>query len=202
VIAPPVTSAAALHGQLFVTADQQLLELEPGGTAPRPVLVGPAELLSVVADPVRDRLLVTDARSPAHVWSVVPRGAGSGRIEHETTVRSVRPTLAVAGGRIWLAGVDTGDGVLMRLDPTTLRPTTSSRLGAVFEPGAVVTAGGASAVWVRAARPDGEVHCDDAITGRRLQSWLLRGPVASTAGRAVIGTAHGALQLDLHLCGG
>lgn len=202
VAAPPATSVAAMDGRLFATTGRDLVELAPRGTPPRRVLTGPAELLSVAADPVRARLLVTDTRSPAHVWAVVPRRAGPGRIEQETTIRSVRPTLGVAGGRIWLAGVDTGDGVLMRLDPTTLHPITPDRVGAALEPGAVVAAGGESTVWVRAARPDGVLHCDDAVTGRPLQSWLLRGPVASTAGRAVIGTANGALELGLHLCGG
>jgi hypothetical protein len=200
--APDFRSAAALHGRLFLAADRTVVELGGANAGPRPVFTAPAELTSVAADPLRNRLLIADAASPTHVWAVVPGDAGPGRVVRETTIRSVRPSLVVTAGRIWMAGVDTGDGVLMRLHPDTLRPVSPRRLGSGLEPGAVIAGAGESAVWVRAAKPDGEVRCDDADTGRQLQSWLLTGPVASTGGRAVIGTAHGALELDLHLCGG
>lgn len=190
-----VNGVAAMDGHLYLTTDNRILDV---GTGRRPVQLGAVSgtLGPIVADTARDRLLVADYGRNTHIWAVYPK---RGRIAAPVTIRVTKGSLAVADGAVWLAGFNTGAGVLMRLDPKTLRPVVHSELDRVLEPGAVLVASGVVVVWVRSGS---ELRCVDAATGQPLQRWNVDGAVASGGANAVIATTGGAFPLRLRNCSG
>jgi hypothetical protein len=202
VFVPAFDAAAALDRTLYLVSANRLLRLGPGDAAAVPILSFRAPLATVVADPTRHRLLVADYARRSGVHAVTVSRDGRARVRLTSSLEIVKPSLAVAGGAIWAAGFDIGDGVLIRLDPSTLRPVQHSTLDPLLEPGAAVVAGGESAVWVRDGDGGNQLRCIDARTGQQLQAWGLTGAVASSSGRAVLGTIGGAAQLVLGRCPG
>jgi hypothetical protein len=95
--------------------------------------------------------------------------------------------------------------MLYRLDPQTLRPVAGGR-ASVFDPGAVLVAGGRDVIWVRNGDGvPGLLVCVNATSGRIEQRYhvLTEVPaVASTGGYAVLATAQGVLNLRLTRCTG
>jgi hypothetical protein len=156
----------------------------------------------VAADPVRQRLIVVDASSPIGVWSY-----RHGELPYESELRLPmgHGTIAVAGGHIWLGGYGELGAMLYRLDPQTLRPVAGGR-ASVFDPGAVLVAGGRDVIWVRNGdEVPGLLVCVNATSGRIEQRYhvLAEVPaVASTGGYAVLATAQGVLNLRLTRCTG
>jgi hypothetical protein len=195
------TAAAAMQHRLFLAVGLDLIELGPG-TAPRRILSARAPITLLVADPVRGRLIASYQSGPSELQSIVPRARGTARLGRQVTIRSVEATIVAAAGAIWLAGFSTGDGVLMRLDPRTLRPVVRPSFNALFGSGAELVAGGASSIWVRGSDTGNQLFCLDAATGRLMQSWLLGGSIASTGHHAVLGSTFGPLLLDLGRCRG
>jgi hypothetical protein len=199
---PAFSAAAAMHGQLYVTLGTQLLETGPAIGPPRVVLTVPVPISALAADPVRGRLIAVYPNGPSQVIAVVPRPDGPARIVRSVEVHTIEPTLADVDGAIWLAGYSTGDGVLMRLDPRTLRPAMRPWRDELFGSGALLVAGGTSSIWVRSGDTGSQLYCLDAGSGRLMQSWLLAGTVASAAGRAVLGATFGPVTLNLGRCRG
>jgi hypothetical protein len=199
--APPCEDATAMDGQLFVTNNRDVVEVGPGLHVPRHIATTRGPIVAVTADPTRHRLIVAYVGAPSRVMSLVPQPHGPARIGRMARYNANQPTLAVAAGQIWLAGYSSAN-VLVRLDPTTLRPVAHTSLGSQFGLGAYLAGAGAYAVWVRGAGDGGELRCLNAVTGRQLQTWLISGRVASVASRAVVATGAGAVQLDLVGCTG
>lgn len=198
---PASSGEAAMGGHLYLAVDNRVVDVGP--RAQRTILRLPGAIAAIAADPLRRRLIVVYQSGPSRVLAVVPRAHGPARVEREVTIRSIKASIGVADGRIWFAGYDTGDGVLMRLDPVTLLPDLRSSVDQDLQPGAQVVAVGSSTVWVRgAADLSDELRCVDANSGDEQQTWALPGVVASTTGRAVIGTSFGALKLDMAACRG
>ncbi len=199
--APPCDNATAMDGRLFVTNDVDLVEVGPGLRVPLHAATAPGPIAAIAADPSRHRLIVAYLGAPSRILAIVPRRNGPARVERAAPLAANEPTLAVAGGRIWLAGYDSVSA-LVRLDPVTLRPVGGATLGAALGLGAYLAGAGASTVWVRGTGDAGELRCLDATDGRQLQTWLLDGRVASAARHAVVAAPSGALVLDLGLCRG
>lgn len=190
-----VNGVAAMDGHLYLTSADRIIDVGPGEPPVRVATVS-GTLGPIVADTARDRLLAADYSANTHVWAVYPK---RGRVAAPVTVHITKASLAVADGAIWIAGFDTGDGVLMRLDPKTLHPVVHSELDRVLTPGAFLVAAGVVVVWVRAGS---ELRCVDAATGQSLQRWNLDGAVASGGANAVVATTAGAFPLRLRNCSG
>jgi hypothetical protein len=195
-----VTAAAAMHGHLYAAVGDDLIDVAPSGST-RTIVRTRDSIGSIAADPLRGRLLVSDYGDPTRLWSIDPSGAH--RLPAPVLVRTTKASLGVAGdGTIWLAGFDTGAGVLMKLDPATLRPVLHSPLDPSIEPGSVLVASGAGVVWIRPGGSD-QLNCIDARTGRSLQMWVVAGDVASSAHRALVTTVDGSAgPLRLTRCQG
>lgn len=199
---PPFSDAAALGGKLYLAAGSELVEAGPGVGRPRQIFEAPGPLAAVAADPTRHRLLVAYQNGPSRVFALRPTGNGAARVLRAATVRSINATIAVAAGAIWLAGFSTGAGALLRLDPRTLRPDRRFAHLRSLGSGGVLVAAGSTSVWVREGIGGPDLRCVDARTGAQAQVWTLDGLVASTAGRAVLGSATGPLRLRLDGCPG
>ena len=168
-------------------------------------MAGPQLTRQCAADAVRGRLLVTDYGNPTGLWSVIVPDPGTGAqlsVSDPVRLRVTKASIAIATtGQIWLGGFDTGDGVFMQLDPQTLEPVLHSPSDKKLEPGAVVVAAGYRSLWIRASGGD-YLLCMDAVTGAERQAWTVSGGVASTNGRAVVGTARGVVAAHLRGCPG
>jgi outer membrane protein assembly factor BamB len=199
--APPCDGATAMLGRLFVTVDRYVVEVGPGLRVPFHVATMPGPIVAVTADPTRVRLILAYLARQSRVVALSQRPDGRGVVEEGAVLHVNQPTLAVAGGNIWLAGYSGGDA-LARLDPHTLRPVGLSSAESALGLGAYLAAAGASTVWVRGAGDDGELRCLDAATGRQLQSWVVSGRVAAAAPSALVGTINGAVELELARCKG
>jgi hypothetical protein len=194
-----VGAAAALDGGLYLSERGRLLALVPGQAAVRTVAAVPAEVVDLAADPSRHRVLVGLGGHPARVMAV------SGPVQAPSAGRPVpagvlSPSLAVADDVIWLAGTDADGATLMRLDPASLRAVHDSSVGLVLDPPPVLVAGGGRTVWLRNGGT--LLRCIDADSGFQQEVWQIAGPVASVLGRAVVGTAHGLVDLELNWCPG
>lgn len=199
--APAVTGAAALGGHLYLTSGRRLLDVAPSGVLGTAARIR-STLGQIIADPERERLLMVDVGRPTRVRAVVPRPGATPRISDPVRIAVTKASLAVANGWIWLAGFDTGDGVLMRLDPRTLRPELHSTLDPILEPGAALVAGGSAAVWARDGGNGRELRCIDARNGQQAQRWNIEGQVTSTNAGALVATTEGVMPLWLDGCKG
>jgi hypothetical protein len=198
---PTFTAVTAMQRRLFLAVGLDLIDLGPG-VASRRILSTHAPITLLVADPARARLIASYQSGPSQLQSIVPRANGTAQLGRQATIRSVEATIVESAGAIWLAGYSTGDGVLMRLDPQTLRPVRRPSFSSLFGSGAQLVGAGASSIWVRSTDTGNQLFCLDAATGQLMQSWLLGGTVASTAHRAVLGSTFGPLVLDLGRCRG
>jgi hypothetical protein len=197
-----IQAAAALDGHLYLTSGDRLIDIAPGR---RPVTLArvSGQLGSIVADPARGRLLVSDIGMPTRVWAVRPGARPGQALSPPVRISVTKATLAVSSGAIWLAGYDTGSGELTRLDPRTLRPVRRSPMDRALAPGAVAVGGGVAVIWVRPGTNDArELDCVDAAGGELLQSWQVQGPVASVGATALVATPAGAVPLELSGCSG
>jgi hypothetical protein len=199
---PAFSDVAALDGKLYLAAGSELVEAGPGVGRPRLIFEAPGPLATVAADPTRHRLIVAYQNGPSRIFALRPTAQGPARVLRTATVRSINATIAVAGGTIWFAGFSTGGGALMRLDAATLRPDRQFAYQGSLGSGGVLVAEGTSSVWVRQGIGGPDLRCVDARTGAQAQVWTLDGVVASTAGRAVLGTGTGPVQIRLDGCPG
>jgi hypothetical protein len=197
---PIMVAAATLDGHLYFGAGNRVYQLR--GTSPHVLARLPQPLGALAADPTRHRLLLATLGDPTALSTLAPSGHHP-VLRRLAAVRVAKPTLVVTAGRIWLAGYDTGAGILMRLSPTTLRPVQHSTLDPVLEPGAAVVAGGVAVIWVRdGGSASAELRCVDARSGQQVQSWPLSGGVGSAHGYAVLGSQGGPVRLRLRGCRG
>jgi outer membrane protein assembly factor BamB len=192
-------SAAALAGHLYLSTSVGVADLAPGDVVPRPVVglygaVGP-----LVADPARHRIIAADFGFPTEIWSYRP---GTGARQASSSLPISDGTLAVADGRVWIAGGRGARPALWRLDPVSLRPVSRSPLPASVGARAVLVGTGAATVWVRPAADLNLLLCADAGRGVVVQSWRVGGAVASSRGIAYADTPEGPRPLTLISCSG
>jgi hypothetical protein len=199
---PPYTDVTALDGRLYVVSGDAVLAVGPGQRLARPVLSTTQQLAAITADQAAHRLVVADYSTPARLWLLTPRGYRAAHVDRTGVAELMKPSLGAAGGALWIAGFDTGNGVLLRLDPTTLQTIARSSLEQVLEPGAIIAASGTASIWVREGGGGSLLRCIDAATGTPEQTWPVTGPIASSAGTAVVGTSFGGLYLGLERCRG
>jgi hypothetical protein len=193
--------AAALDGTLYLTVGNNLVRVPPRGR-PERVAHESAPLDAIVTDSARGGLLMAGLGAPTRLWRITPHRHGRVHVAAPAELSAVKPSLAVANGAIWIAGYAHRGAVLMRLDPTTLKPIAKSPLRRQLGPGAVLVAGGVRDVWVRSGGEDPDLHCIDGAAGHPLQRWAISGPVSSGGGTALVGTADGAIPLQLLNCSG
>jgi hypothetical protein len=194
-----VATVAAMAGHLYVSTALGVADLAPGAARPVTVpglygAVGP-----VVADPARHRIIATDLGYPTDVWSVRPGGAPR---QSPRPLRIADGTLAVVGGRIWIAGHDKERPVLWRLDPATLSPAHRARPDGRLGARVVLVAAGSAVLWLRGSDDLDGLYCADASGGTVRQSWRVRGAVDSVSGTAYADTADGLRTLTLTGCAG
>lgn len=199
--AQSVYGAAAVNGYLYLANDLGIAEMSPQTMRPRVVSGLRGALGPVAADAVHHQLIALDVFNPMAVYSYrhgeLPR-------ESEMRLPISHGSVAVADGRIWVGGFGAVGAELYRIDPHTLEPIAGGR-APLFDPGAVVAAGGRDVVWVRngAVVPD-LLLCLNANSGRPEQRYHVIGasPIASTGGYAVLGTLQGVVPMDLTRCAG
>ena len=169
-----VNSAAVLGNAIWLGTDGGVYMLRRGG--PTVVLVSHAwpDVVSIVADPARDRLLAVTISMPAQLLSIMP----SGRIERIAELPTGRSSLAIVDGVVWVAGFGSSRPVF-RLDPDARTVNPPPGVDRVVGAGAAILPGH-HVVWVGYATG---VSCLDARTGATLASWPgLSGPIAAQRG--------------------
>jgi hypothetical protein len=196
-----VQSAAAQGGRLYLGTLTGLVEL--GGGAPRLLLAGRPTVAT--GDPARHRVLamVNDGTGAGVVLS------GGGKVAGlrwpATVAGTVKGTLTVVAGQLWVAGFGRRGAVLERLNPAGLRPRGASPLAPYLGPGAVLVGTGQRVLWVTSAGGGGDLWCVDAHDGAVLRHWSdVSGAVASVVGTAVAvnGVAGQVMRLHLGRCTG
>jgi hypothetical protein len=199
----PIGDAAALSGHLYLAATTGLADVAPGAVTPRLITGMRGYVASVAADPKRARLLALVLGSGTWVRqlpvggtvggaeAVVPVGKGNLRVTQE--------------GAIWVGGFasSTDGAVLMRLDPTTLRPVAASPLASRLGSGGWIESAGDRDVWIRSTVGEGELWCVDGRSGSVLQHWpSVPGTVTSRRGTAFVMTGGSLVPLVLDGCTG
>lgn len=196
---PDVLGAAAFNGHLYVTSQGRLLDIPPLAV-PRIVGLTRDSLGPVVADLARSLIVVLDTSGPTHVWRYRP---GHKLMPTPLTLPIGKVSIGVTSHGDWIGGFATDGPLLWHMTNTADQASGVSALNRQLAPGAVIVAAGTSVFWVRAGTASaGDLWCVAARTGRIEQHWVLDGPVASTAGVAVIGTDSGVVRLDLTGCQG
>jgi hypothetical protein len=189
-------SGTALDGELWLATSNGLWVVgpgKPGGMGAAKIADG--SIFSVVADPVRHRVLYGSAGSAP----VAANSLGSAVI-HEIDAKTQaavgvssplpigKESIAIVGDQIWVGGYGSGSTPrLFHLDGSSLQPIATQGLGAgdplELGPGAIVWPG-ASVVWVRSGGSEG-LTCVDPQSGAVLEQWdAVQGPVASVRGHA------------------
>lgn len=195
--AEPVSSAAALGGHLFLATPSGIVDYAPGHARPAAVPGLRGHSGTIAADPSRGRLLVLDEGSPSRVLAMRPDGSLSPAIG---TAPLGNGRLGItADGSIWAGGFSDSGAVLLRLDPRTLEPVSSSPLAALGA-GALIEAVGSRSIWVRSGGGRGGLWCVDSRTGRERQFWH-HVPGAVTSQRGVAYVASGEIIRPLVLAG-
>jgi hypothetical protein len=169
-----VNSAAVLGDAIWLGTGGGVYVLRRGATAA--ALVSPAwpDVVSVVADPARNRLLAVTIAMPAQLLSITP----SGTIWRIAQLPTGRSSLAIVDGAVWVAGFGPADHVF-RLDPDAWRVGRPLEVDRVVGAGATISPG-QHVVWVSYAAG---VSCLDARTGATLARWPgLGGPIAARRG--------------------
>lgn len=191
----PVGGAAPLDGVLYVdTASGIYREAATARGVARRVVPRGADLM--VADPQRHRLLLLDGAGAASRLRAYTPSTGAvvalGRLPFAGS------GLVVAGTAIWLAGhTRSGQPVLARLDPTTLRIVASSPVTGSLRSTPLVTAGHTD-LWVRSAATGSQLWCVDARTGHVAAHWQdLPGTISALATSSVV--TRGSVVTRLHL---
>ena len=169
-----VNAAAVFRNAIWLGTHGGVYVLRRG--APAAVLVSRAwpDVVSIVADPARDRLLAVTISMPAQLLRITPSGT-IGQIAQLPTGRS---SLAVVDGVLWVAGFGPARPVF-RLDSDARTVTPPLAVERVVGAGAAIWPG-QHVVWVRYAAG---VSCLDAQTGAMLARWPgLSGPIAARRG--------------------
>jgi hypothetical protein len=188
-----VFSGAALDGELWLATSDGLWVL----SSDRPGTMGAAKvangsIFSVVADPVRHRILygsaagtgvATDSLGTVTVYEIDAKTRSTIAIGSALPIG--KESIAIVGDQIWVGGYGSGSTPrLFHLDGSTLQPLPTTGLGPLeLGPGAVVWPG-ASVVWVRSGGSEG-LTCIDPQSGAVLEQWdAVQGPVLSVRGHA------------------
>jgi hypothetical protein len=172
---PSQVNAAAVFGDaIWLGTDGGIYRLRRG--APAATLVSRAwpDVVSIVADPARDRVLAVTISMPAQLLGITPSGT-IGRIAQLPTGRS---SLAVVDGAMWVAGFGPARPVF-RLDADARTVNPPLAVDPVVGTGAAILPGH-HVVWLSYATG---VSCLDAQTGATLARWPgLSGPIAARRG--------------------
>jgi hypothetical protein len=201
-------SGAAMDDELWLATSDGLWVV----TSDKPETISGATkvvsgtVLSVVADPVRHRILYGTEVSTA-------TGANSlgGVVIHEIDASTRaqfgvsaplpigKESIAIVGDQLWVGGYGSGSTPrLFHLDGSSLQPLPTITSGAddSLGPGAIVWPG-ASVVWVRSGGSEG-LACIDPQTGAVLEQWdAVQGQVVSVRGHAFAASDGTLKQLDL-----
>ncbi len=195
-----IQSAVAYAGHLYLTTDLGIADVAPGRLSPRfvPGLAGAVGPVAV--DPQRHRLIAIDLGYPANIWTFRPGGRP---VEGRVLLDINKGSLTVVNGAIWIGGFTASGAVLDRIDPRTFRPVLRTR-PRLFDPGAVVIAGGSRVLWVRPGSDSTLLGCLSATSGRLEQKWDLPGvnAVVSDGNGALLATTRGVLGLIQDGCEG
>jgi hypothetical protein len=189
-------SGAALDGVLWLATSDGLWVINATAATSGASKVANGTIFSVVADPVRHRILYgSEVSAPAganSLGSVVIYEIDANTNTHSVVASSPplpigKESIAIVADQIWVGGYGSGsDPRLFHLDGSSLQPLQTNGFGAdplELGPGAIVWPG-ASAVWVRSGGSEG-LACIDPQSGALLEQWpAVQGPVASVPGHA------------------
>ena len=169
-----VNSAAVLGDAIWLGTDGGVYVLRRGATAAALVSHAWPDVVSVVAEPARNRLLAVTVAMPAQLLSITP----SGTILSIAELPTGRSSLAIVDGAVWVAGFGPAQHVF-RVDPDTWSVGPPLQVDRAVGAGATISPG-QHVVWVSYAAG---VSCLDARTGATLARWPgLSGPIAARRG--------------------
>jgi hypothetical protein len=182
-----IRDAAALHGHLYLALSTGLADIAPGADRPKIIPGLSGYIVSVAADPKRDRLLALVLGNGASVRQVTVAGTV---LDRQAPVPVGGGTLRVTtDGTIWLGGFGSAaDGaVVVRLNPNTLRPVLGSPVSSRVGPSSWIEAAGDHDIWIRSGGDGEGLWCVDGRTGSILQYWpRVDGAVTSRRGAAFV----------------
>ncbi len=200
---PSLGSAAAVDGALFVAGGGRLYRLPPSGRSLRPVAAA-THVERVVADPTRDRVLVTEQRLDGTVVTAL-----AARSAQEVGSAAALPVgdlrVAVVGRQVWTVGAFRHAGWLAQLDPDSLFPRGNLAAGRYRVPLHLVGTGDHS-LFVRRGESL-TVACLTAGAGRPAGRWTgeptVPGVITGTGGSVLALRLSGPpRRLPLHGCPG
>ena len=169
-----VNSAALFGGAIWLGTDGGVYVLRRGARAAALVSRDWTDVVSIVADPARDRLLAVTISMPAQLLSITPSGA----IQRIAQLPTGRSSLAVVDGVVWVAGFGPARRVF-RLDLAGEDANPPFAVDRAVGDGAAISPGH-HVVWLSYAAG---VSCLDAQTGATLARWPgLSGPIAARRG--------------------
>ena len=201
-------NGAALDGELWLATSDGLWVVSATDATSGASKVASGTVFSVVADPVRHRILYgSEVSAPAGGNSFA--GVVINEIDAKANTHSLiamsaplpigKESIAVVGDQIWVGGYGSGSTPrLFHLDGSSLQPLATQLSGAddSLGPGAIVWPG-ASVVWVRSGGSEG-LACIDPQSGALLEQWpAVQGPVASVRGYAFAASDGSLDQLSL-----
>jgi hypothetical protein len=193
-----VSAAAALRGSLLFADAAGLYRLHADGAVTPITVPGNREVLDIVADPLRDRVLMLVWSAPGvELWQA---DGTSATLVARGMTSLVKGHLGVTeSGQIWLAGfADTGAAVLDRLDPGTLRVVQVSSLAGQVGPGALLLAAGTDSLFIGSGNGARKLWCIEGRDGAPVQHWpVFTERVASSSGTAYAASGGGLVRLDL-----
>lgn len=193
---PWINGAAAMNGHLYVTSDQQLIDVPPQAAAHAMRVPGVSGALGpITADPARSRVLMLDYSARTHIWSYRPR---QNKIRVAAVLPFTKASIAVTDQAVWVGGFTRTSAVLWQLAAGSLTRRGASPLSGELGPGAVLLAGGTHDVWVGSGGGPG-LWCVDGQTGTDEQHWTVTATAVSTDHQRVIAVTNGkAVPLDLN----
>jgi len=201
--AASVGDAAALRAHLYLAATVGVTDIAPGAAEPKLIKGLHGFVASVAADPRRSRILALVLGARTAIRELPMGGAVRST---EVDVALARGNLRVTqDGAIWVAGFSraTRGAVMVRIDPRTLHPLTSSLVVNQLGPGGWIESAGDRDVWVRRAGDDDGLWCVDGRSGTVLQYWpRVPGAVTSHRGGAYVLSGGALVPLILAGCGG
>ena len=169
-----VNSAALLGDAIWLGTDGGVYVLRRGATAAALVSHAWPGVVSIVAEPARNRLLAVTIAMPAQLLSITP----SGTIRNIAQLPTGRSSLAIVDGAVWVAGFGPAQHVF-RVDPDAWSVGPPLQVDRAVGAGATISPG-RHVVWVSYAAG---VSCLDVRTGVSLARWPgLSGPIAARRG--------------------